>query len=183
MARTAPRPDSEAATAPPGATAGAPGDTGGADGHGSPPAELRIGDTAARFGVSARTLRYYEELGLLVPSGRTAGGERRYLPDDVALLERILQLKDVLGMNLEEIRDFLGFQSRLDELRQAYRARQGQPSTAARAEQLAILAEALAVNETLADQLAVKLARMEEFRTQLLANARRCRQLLRELED
>jgi hypothetical protein len=40
--------------------------------------ELRIGEAAARVGVSSRTLRYYEELGLLTPSGRTPGGARRY---------------------------------------------------------------------------------------------------------
>ena len=39
---------------------------------------LRISDAASRVGVSARTLRYYDELGLLCPSQYTAGGERRY---------------------------------------------------------------------------------------------------------
>lgn len=154
-----------------------------ADGAGGATPPLRIGDAAAAVGVSARTLRYYEELGLMVPSGHTAGGERRYLPEDLNRLRRILELKDVLGMNLEEIGSFLGSQNRLDQLRAAYRARQDEPSDAARAEQRAILAEALAVNETLAGQLEAKLARMEAFRSQLRANARRCRQLLRELDS
>ena len=53
-------------------------------------AGIRISDAATRAGVSARTLRYYEELGLLTPSLYTAGGERRYTLEDLAHLERIL---------------------------------------------------------------------------------------------
>ena len=67
--------------------------------------------------VSARTLRYYEELGLLTPSLYTPGGERRYTADDLTHLQRILELREVLGMNLDEIREFLALETRLDELR------------------------------------------------------------------
>ncbi len=49
---------------------------------------LRIGEAAERAGVSCRTLRYYEELGLLVPAGHSAGGARRYTGDDVERLRR-----------------------------------------------------------------------------------------------
>ncbi len=51
-----------------------------ADAPGAADAGIRISDAATRVGVSARTLRYYEELGLLTPSLYTAGGERRYTP-------------------------------------------------------------------------------------------------------
>jgi DNA-binding transcriptional MerR regulator len=80
-------------------------------------AGIRISDAATRVGVSARTLRYYEELGLLTPSLYTAGGERRYTLDDLAHLERILELREVLGMNLDEIREFLTLETRLDRSR------------------------------------------------------------------
>ena len=86
---------------------------------------IRISDAATRAGVSARTLRYYEELGLLTPSLYTAGGERRYTPDDLAHLQRILELREVLGMNLDEIKEFLALETRLDELRATYRATKG----------------------------------------------------------
>ena len=88
-------------------------------------AGIRISDAATRVGVSARTLRYYEELGLLTPSLYTSGGERRYTPEDLAHLQRILELREVLGMNLDEIREFLALETRLDELRASYRARKG----------------------------------------------------------
>ena len=83
---------------------------------------IRISDAATRVGVSARILRYYEELGLLTPSLYTSGGERRYTPEDLAHLQRILEQREVLGMNLDEIREFLALETRLDELRVSYRA-------------------------------------------------------------
>src|ERR1700722_16408658 len=72
----------------------------------APDSGLRISEAAARVGVSPRTLRYYDELGLLSPSLYTAGGERRYRDTDLVQMQRILELREALGMNLEEIKDF-----------------------------------------------------------------------------
>jgi DNA-binding transcriptional MerR regulator len=145
-------------------------------------AGIRISDAATRVGVSARTLRYYEELGLLTPSLYTPGGERRYTLEDLEHLERILELREVLGMNLDEIRGFLALETRLDELRVAYRATRGATSKKARAAQKSTLQEALELNESLAKQLADKLARMDAFRAKLAGDAQRCRELLAELD-
>jgi len=147
----------------------------------APEAGIRISDAAARVGVSPRTLRYYEELGLLAPSLYTAGGERRYTLDDLAHLQRILELREVLGMNLDEIREFLALETRLDELRVTYRASKGKRTAKARAEQKATLEEAMRLNESLAEQISAKLARMEGFRAKLEHDAERCRELLAEL--
>lgn len=152
----------------------ATGDTAPADG-------LRISGAAARAGVSARTLRYYEELGLLSPSGHTSGGERRYRDADLQRLDRILELREVLGMNLEEIKGFLDSEHRLDEVRDAYRAKRDEPTDEARAQQRVLLEEALSLNEELTRQLDAKLARMDAFRSKLAANAQRCRELLDDL--
>jgi MerR family transcriptional regulator, repressor of the yfmOP operon len=143
---------------------------------------IRISDAATRAGVSARTLRYYEELGLLAPSLYTAGGERRYTSEDLSHLQRILELREVLGMNLDEIKEFLSLETRLDELRSTYRAAKGVPTKRSRVEQKATLEEALVLNESLAEQIGAKLTRMEEFRARLAAAADRCRELLAELE-
>jgi MerR family transcriptional regulator, repressor of the yfmOP operon len=145
-------------------------------------AGIRISDAATRVGVSARTLRYYEELGLLTPSAYTSGGERRYTPDDLAHLQRILELREVLGMNLDEIREFLALETRLQELRASYRATKGASSEKARLEQKATLEEALVLNESLAEQISAKLVRMDGFRAKLTNDAQRCRELLDELE-
>jgi DNA-binding transcriptional MerR regulator len=145
-------------------------------------AGIRISDAAAAVGDSARTLRYYEELGLLSPSLYTPGGERRYCRADLVQLERILELREVLGMNLDEIKEFLESEQRLDEVRAAYRAEQERDTAAARRQRKVLLEEALVLNESLKEQLNAKLARMDAFRATLAANAERCRQLLAELD-
>jgi MerR family transcriptional regulator, repressor of the yfmOP operon len=150
-------------------------------GTGEPEPGLRISDAASRVGVSARTLRYYDELGLLCPSLYTAGGERRYRDTDIVQLQRILELREALGMNLEEIKGFLESEQRLDEVRAAYRAEQQIDTETARLQRKALLEEALALNESLKEQLNAKLARMDAFRATLARNADRCRELLAEL--
>lgn len=154
----------------------------GAPSEGEGDTGIRISDAAARAGVSARTLRYYEELGLLAPSLYTAGGERRYTLEDLEHLGRILELREVLGMNLDEIREFLSLETRLDQLRVSYRAAKGATSKKARAEQRATLEEAMVLNESLAQQIGAKLERMDGFRAKLVQDAARCRELLGELE-
>ncbi len=144
---------------------------------------LRIGDIAARAGVSTRTLRYYEELGLLTPSGHTAGGERRYEPQDLQRLERILELKELVGMNLDEIRSYLSSEIRLDELRVAYHAHKDDASGTARDQRREILKEALDLQVSLIDRLDAKLDRLSEFRSSMSARVERCRELLDELSD
>ena len=63
---------------------------------------LRIGEVARRTGLTHRTLRHYDDLGLLVPSGRTGGDYRLYAPEDLDRLLAIQHLKS-LGLGLEEI--------------------------------------------------------------------------------
>ncbi len=67
---------------------------------------LAIGTLSQRTGVKVPTIRYYEEIGLLAPPGRSAGGQRRYGADDVARLRFIRHARD-LGFGLEAIRSLL----------------------------------------------------------------------------
>jgi DNA-binding transcriptional MerR regulator len=72
------------------------------------PAGLRIGEVAQRAGTTPRTIRYYEELGLLPSAAeRDAGRHRLYAESDVERVEQILRLKDLLGLTLEELRDVI----------------------------------------------------------------------------
>jgi DNA-binding transcriptional MerR regulator len=64
----------------------------------------RIGELASLFGVTGRTIRYYEELGLLEAAGRQDGAHRKYHERNAVYLKRIQQLKDY-GLTLAEIRD------------------------------------------------------------------------------
>ncbi len=68
---------------------------------------LQIGELAKRAGVSVRTVRYYEELGLLPPSGRTSGGMRLYHDSDVTRLRFIRRLR-ALRLSLNQIKLTLG---------------------------------------------------------------------------
>jgi DNA-binding transcriptional MerR regulator len=68
-------------------------------------AVLRIGEVAQRVGTTTRTIRYYEEIGLLPRSGtRTAGAHRVYTERDVERLSDALRLKELLGLSLEELK-------------------------------------------------------------------------------
>jgi MerR family transcriptional regulator, repressor of the yfmOP operon len=78
---------------------------------------LGIGAAALRAGVSERALRYYQELGLLTPSGCTPGGMRRYSDADLARVARIRELQILLGLNLDEIAAVLRNEDRSAELK------------------------------------------------------------------
>jgi MerR family transcriptional regulator, repressor of the yfmOP operon len=65
---------------------------------------LRIGELAERVGVTPRTIRYYEELGLLGTGGERAKGTHRlYGEADVARLAELIRLRDLLGLSLDEL--------------------------------------------------------------------------------
>lgn len=64
----------------------------------------RVGELAAATGLTVRTLHYHEEIGLLVPSGRTGTGHRRYDDADVARLYRIC----LVGVEREHLDDVIG---------------------------------------------------------------------------
>jgi DNA-binding transcriptional MerR regulator len=70
-------------------------------------ASYRIGELAAKVGMTERTIRYYEELGLLDSVKRLDGGTRVYTDDDVRRLKFIRKLK-VLGLSLQEMHEIEG---------------------------------------------------------------------------
>ncbi|MFI6012664.1 MerR family transcriptional regulator [Streptomyces sp. NPDC051243] len=74
---------------------------------------MQIGEVAARTELSLRTIRHYEETGLVVPSARSQGGFRLYTETDVARLMVIRRMKP-LGFTLDEMRDLLEATDRLD---------------------------------------------------------------------
>jgi MerR family copper efflux transcriptional regulator len=120
---------------------------------------VQIGDVAERTGLSMRTIRWYEEVGLVRPSARTSGGFRLYTEPDIERLELVKRMKP-LDFTLEEMRDLLATVDQLDD---------GANSAA----QQAPLRERLLMYRELADQ------RVEALRTQL-ANAEMFAQSLAE---
>ncbi|MCX4831137.1 MerR family transcriptional regulator [Streptomyces sp. NBC_00006] len=74
---------------------------------------MQIGEVAARTELSLRTIRHYEETGLVIPSARSQGGFRLYTERDVARLMVIRRMKP-LGFTLDQMRDLLDATDRLD---------------------------------------------------------------------
>lgn len=74
---------------------------------------MQIGEVAARTELSLRTIRHYEETGLVIPSARSQGGFRLYTESDVQRLMVIRRMKP-LGFTLDQMRDLLDVTDRLD---------------------------------------------------------------------
>ncbi|MFZ3572620.1 MerR family transcriptional regulator [Streptomyces sp. BH097] len=74
---------------------------------------MQIGEVATRTELSLRTIRHYEETGLVIPSARSQGGFRLYTENDVARLMVIRRMKP-LGFTLDQMRDLLDATDRLD---------------------------------------------------------------------
>jgi len=81
-----------------------------------------VGEVARLASVTVRTLHHYDELGLLVPSGRTPSGHRRYEPADLERLQRVLFYRE-LGFGLDEVALLIDGSDRdpLDQLRDQHR--------------------------------------------------------------
>lgn len=126
-----------------------------------------IGAAARRFGVSTRTLRYYQELGLVEPSGASPGGNRRYSDADLARMARVLELRNVMGFDLDRIREILAEEDRLESFRREARA----GVTPQR--RVEILHEATAINARLQQQVAERMAVLEGFAAELRAKRER----------
>jgi DNA-binding transcriptional MerR regulator len=134
----------------------------------------RIGEVAEAAGVSTRTVRYYEELGLVSPSGHSPGGARRYSDADLARVLRIRELQDLVGFNLDEIKTIVAAEARLEELRTEYKAgrnpqREGE-----------LVAEAIEINDRLREDMRAKRSRLETFLADLDARAALYRRRARE---
>lgn len=71
----------------------------------------RIGEVAEAVGLSLRTIRYYEEAGLVLPSGRSAGGFGLYTGADIERLRLVKHVKP-LELTIEEMRDLLDTRDR-----------------------------------------------------------------------
>ncbi len=82
---------------------------------------LQIGEVAERTGVTQRTLRFYEEKGLLKPPTRMEGGFRLYSEADIHRVERIKSLQQLLGFTLAEIKEMVNADEVMIQLRAEYR--------------------------------------------------------------
>lgn len=90
-------------------------------GDAAPQPFLQIGEVAERTGVTQRTLRFYEEKGLLKPPSRLDGGFRLYSEEDVLRVEQIKRLQGLLGFTLAEIKDMVDAEEVKSQIKATYR--------------------------------------------------------------
>jgi len=82
---------------------------------------MQIGEVAERTGLTQRTLRYYEEKGLLRSPSRMEGGFRLYTGEDLERIEQVKKLQKLLGFSLAEIKEMIDAEDVREHLRTDYR--------------------------------------------------------------
>ena len=136
---------------------------------------LRIGEVAERLGTTTRTIRYYEEIGLLGGGDREAGRHRTYEEADVDRLRDALRFKQLLGLSLDELKTLL----EAEEARAALRTewREHNPDERRRRE---ILEQALGHLERQLELVRRRRREIDALEAELAAKRTKIRRKLRE---
>jgi MerR family transcriptional regulator, repressor of the yfmOP operon len=136
---------------------------------------LRIGQVAERTGTTPRTIRYYEEIGLLPRApGRDPGAHRLYEENDVERLQELLSLKDLLGVSLDELRELSAAESARASLRNEWHSGVEDPER-----RREILREAIGHIERQLELIRRRRTELERLEGELTAKRRRARSRLR----
>ena len=139
------------------------------------PRLFTIEQVSAQTGLTKRTLRYYEEVGLLPPTDRTEGNYRRYTEADLKRLDNIKKLRDLLGFSLADIREIMEAEDERGQIKVAYK---NETEAAAKIGQLDRADELIRRQLHLIEQ---KLNGLEEMRTSLQARLERHKHAREEL--
>lgn len=135
---------------------------------------VRIGAAAKAAGTTARTIRYYEEIGLL-PAQASGGAHRLYNDEDIERVREILRLKTVLGLSLDELREVIEDEDARRHLRSRFR------SDVSNTERREILEQLDAIVDRQLGLLKRRRADIDEMEADLQARRRKIRRRLREL--
>jgi DNA-binding transcriptional MerR regulator len=136
---------------------------------------MRIGKVATRSGVTPRTIRYYEELGLLPASDREQGKHRTYTEADIERLQGVTRLRDLLGLSLDELRSVVVAEAVRADARRRFRESDSPE------ERRAALEEALPHLETQINLVRRRAAELKELENDLVDRRKRALRALREL--
>jgi DNA-binding transcriptional MerR regulator len=139
-------------------------------------AYLQIGEAADRAQLTQRTLRYYEEKGLLKPPTRMDGGFRLYSAEDIERIDRIKELRDLLGFSLAEIKEMVEAEDVRTQIKAEWRSDADAAEKAAKIRkarevtllQIGIIDQKLGKLAAMRDQLA---ERMQKYNAWLLQRA------------
>ena len=126
----------------------------------TPPADLHpIGEVAKQVGLTARAIRYYEELGLLTPDVRVKGVPRLFSSDDIQRLREIKRLREIAGFSLAELSELLDNEGLRAQIRARFK------NTSRPEDRIALMRDAL---DLAARRLAIierKLEQLQAIRT------------------
>ncbi len=136
---------------------------------------LRIGEIAEQSGVTPRTIRYYEELGLLPRTEREHGKHRSYTENDVERLREMTRLRDLLGLSLDELRSMITAEDVRAEVRRRFQ------ETDSREERLDLLDRALPHIDTQLRLVRRRLGELQELEAELVERRKRVQRRRREL--
>jgi MerR family transcriptional regulator, repressor of the yfmOP operon len=136
---------------------------------------VRIGEIAELSGVTPRTIRYYEELGLLPRGDRAQGKHRIYTENDVERLREVTRLRDLLGLSLDDLRSMITAEDVRAEVRRRFH------ETDSREERLALLDRAMPHLETQLALVRRRLTELQELEADLVERRKRVQRRRREL--
>jgi MerR family transcriptional regulator, repressor of the yfmOP operon len=138
---------------------------------------IRIGKVAERSGVTPRTIRYYEEIGLLTGGKRRKGEHRAYDENDIERLLELKRLRDLLNLSLEELKQLV----EAEEARAALRRRFGE--TESDTERLRIVQAALPHVDTQLELVRRRKRELETLEAELVDKRKRILARRRELSS
>jgi DNA-binding transcriptional MerR regulator len=140
-------------------------------------APLRIGDVARLVGTTPRTIRYYEEIGLLPEApARPSGQHRTYTEAEVERLREVMRLKSLLGVTLEELKTLLSAEEARAEVRAQLRREDVHPER-----RRELLQEALGHIDRQLELVEHRAAELAKLKQELGETRARVRRKLREL--
>jgi DNA-binding transcriptional MerR regulator len=139
---------------------------------------LRIGDVARLVGTTPRTIRYYEEIGLLPEApARPSGQHRIYTQSEVERLREVMRLRDLLGVSLEELRTLLTAEEARAEVRAQLRRDDVEPQR-----RRELLSEALGHIDRQLQLVRHRAEELAKLQDELSETRKRVRRKIRELD-
>lgn len=125
----------------------------------------KIDEVAKECGLTKRTIRYYEEIGLLPSPQRSEGGIRLYSQEDIDWLKKIISAREVLGFSLQELHQYVKYAEALNGQRQDYMEKMDSLLPEERKDKL------VEIDKTVSSQLDMmeqKIANIRKFQEELL---------------